>query len=131
MRSCPTTVDLSKCEHIEYEVRNGIHGVTYYQAESSEVGWTPVVAKRKKKKAPVPLYVRRRFPPEHPIHAQRTASDSDTDSGSECDLGEVIPSGAVNVHYREIDGAPGLSVWTCKSRSWTPVAARIRSKLKQ
>ena len=52
------------------------------------------------------------------------------DSGSDCDLSEVIPSGAVNIHYREIDGTPGISVWTHKSRSWTPMAARTRSKQK-
>ncbi len=129
VKPSPTTVDLSKCEHVQYEARNGIHGVFYQQAESSEAGWTPVVAKRKKK-VPVPQYVRRRFPPDHPIHAQSIVSDSDNDSGSDCDLGEVIPSGAVNVHYREIDGTQGLSVWTHKSRSWTPVAARTRSKQK-
>ena len=130
VKPSPTAVDLSKCERIQYEVRNGIHGVSYHQDKSSEASWTPVIAKRKKK-VPVPEYVRRRFPPDHPIHAQSTVSDSDTDSGSDCDLAEVIPSGEVNVHYREIDGIPGLSVWTHKSRSWTPVAARTRSKLKQ
>ena len=92
--------------------------------------WTPVVAKRRKK-CPVPQYMYHRFPLDHPIHVQNAVSDSDTDSGSDHDLGEMIPSEAVNVQYREIDGTPGLTVWTCKTRSWTPVAARTRSKLKQ
>ena len=78
VKPSPITVDLLKCEHVQYEVRNDVHGVSYQQAESSDAGWTPVVAKRKKK-VPVPQYVRCRFPPDHPIHAQSTVSDSDTD----------------------------------------------------
>jgi hypothetical protein len=119
-------VHLTKCAQIEYEVRNGEHGVSFHQTESSEAGWTPVVAKRRKK-IPVPQYVRHRFPPDHPIHA---VPDPDTDSGSDCDLDEMIPSEAASIHYKEIDGTPGLSLWTHKTRSWTPVAARTRSKLK-
>lgn len=126
-KSSPAAVDLTKCAQVQYEVRDGIHGVSFHQTESNEAGWTPVVAKRKKK-VPVPHYIRRRFPLDHPIHA---VPDSDTDSGSDCDLDELIPSEAVNIHYREIDGTPGLSLWTHKTRTWTPVAARTRSKLKQ
>ena len=119
-------VDLTKCALVEYEVRDGEHGVSFRQTESSEAGWTPVVAKRRRK-IPVPQYVRHRFPPDHPIHA---VPDPDTDSGSDCDLDEMIPSETANIHYKEIDGPPGLSLWTRKTRSWTPVAARTRSKLK-
>ena len=117
-KSPPAVVDLTKCAQVEYEVRDGEHGVLFRQTESSEAGWTPVVAKRRKK-IPVPQYVRHRFPPDHPIHA---VSDPDIDSGSDCDL--------ASIHYKEIDGTPGLSLWTHKTRSWTPVAARTRSKLK-
>ena len=87
-----------------------MHGVSFCQTESSEGSSTPVVAKRRKK-VPVPHYVRCRFPSDHPIHA---VPDSDTDSGSDCNLDEVIPSGSVSVHYKEIDGTPGLSLWTSK-----------------
>ena len=125
-KSPPAVVDLSKCAHVEYEVRDGEHGVSFRQTESSEAGWTPVVAKRRRK-IPVPQYVRHRFPPDHPIHA---VPDPDADSGSDCDLDEVILSEAASIHYKEIDGTPGLSLWTRKTRSWTPVAARTRSKLK-
>ena len=127
-KSPPAVVDLTKCAQVEYEVRDGEHGVLFRQAESSEAGWTPVVAKRRKK-IPVPQYVRHRFPPDHPIHAV-SDPDTDTDSGSDCDLDEMIPSEAASIHYKEIDGTPGLSLWTHKTRSWTPVAARTRSKLK-
>ena len=119
----PSHSKYDKCSQVQYEVRNGIHGVSYCHTESSEAAWTPVVAKRRKK-FPVPHYVHCRFPPDHPIHVQNTHSDLDTDSGSDCDLREMIPSETVSIHYREIDGTPGLSVWTQKSRSWTPVAAR-------
>ena len=120
-------VDLTKCVQVQYEVRDGVHGVSFCQTESSEASWIPVVAKRRKK-VPVPHYVRCMFPSDHPIHA---VPDSDIDSGSDCDLDEVIPSEAISVHYKEIDGTPGLSLWTLKTQSWTPVAARTRSKLKQ
>ena len=91
-----------KCAQVHYEGRDGIHGVSYFQAESSEAGWIPVVAKRREK-CPVPQYMRHRFPLDHPIHVQNAVSDSDTDSGSDHDLGEMIPS---DVQYREIDGTP-------------------------
>ena len=77
--------------------------MSYCHTGSSEAAWTPVVAKRRKK-FPVPHYVRHRFPPDHPIHAQSANSDLDTDSGSDCDIGEMTPSETVSVHYREIDG---------------------------
>ena len=128
--SCSTTIpDLAKCTNVTYEVRDGVHGVSYHQAATKETSWTPVVAKRKKHR--IPHYVRRRFPPDHPIHRDHSES-GDSDSGSDCNLDTIIPqSGAVNVHYNAIDGAPGLSVWTSNTRSWTPVAARTRARLKQ
>ena len=125
-------LDLASCNDINYEVRNGVHGVSYCQGASKEAGWTPVVGKkRKRKNAPIPNFVRRRFPPNHSIHQRNATSESDTDSGSERDLNTIIPPETVNVHYSEVDGIPGLSVWTRSTRSWTPVAARTRARLKQ
>jgi hypothetical protein len=41
-----------------------------------EQGWTPVIGKKKKRT--VPDYIKRRFPPEPPIHNQSDAeSESD------------------------------------------------------
>ena len=109
-----SVVDLATCNDVNYEVRDGVHGVSYREAKSKETNWTPVVAKRKKKHS-VPFYVHCRFPPDHPIHHQNTISESsDSGSGSDCDLDSVIPSQAVNIHYNEVDGTPGLSVWTSK-----------------
>ena len=119
-------VDLTVCSGINYEVREGVHEVTYRYEAEDEANWTPVVAKKKRKYAPVPNFVHRRFPPDHPIHRRNNSSDS----GSECDLSTVIPRSA-NVQYNKVDGTPGLSIWTNKTRSWTPIAARTRSRLKQ
>ena len=88
--------------------------MTYRYEAGDEANWTPVVAKRKRKYAPVPTFVRRRFPPDHPIHRRNTSSDSDADSVSECDLSTVIPRSA-NVQYNEVYGTPGLSMWTNKT----------------
>lgn len=125
-------VDLAVCSNINYEVREGIHGVSYHCEDEDDEKWTPVVAKKRKRKyAPVPNFIRRRFPPDHPIRQQNGSADSDTDSGSECDLCSVIPSNSTNVQYSEVDGTPGLSIWTSRTRSWTPIAARTRARLKQ
>ena len=114
-------VDLTVCSDINYEVREGVHGVTYCceaEDESREAKWTPVVAKKRKRKyAPVPDFIHRRFPPDHPIHRRNASSDSDTDSGSEYDLSTIIPSKSANVQYKEVDGTPGLSIWTNRTRS--------------
>ena len=107
-------VDLTVCSDTNYEVREEVHGVTYHHEAEKEAKWTPVVAKKRKKRAPVPYFVCRRFPPDHPIHRQNTISDSDTDSGSECDLNTLVPSKSANVQYNEVDGTPGLSTWTKK-----------------
>ena len=73
-------VDFTVCSDISYEVREGGHGVIYRYEAGDEANWTPVVAKRKRKYAPVPNFVRHRFPPDHPIHQWNVSSDSDADS---------------------------------------------------
>ena len=124
-------VDLTACNDVNYEVREGVHGVTYHDKTGDQPNWTPVVAKRKKKQVPVSSFVRQRFAPGHPIHQRDATSDSDSDSGSDVDLNNIIPSKSANVQYNEVDGTPGLSIWTNKTRSWTPIAARTRARLKQ
>ena len=47
------TVDLSVCSDINYEVREGVHGVTYRYEAGDEANCTPVVTKKKRKYAPV------------------------------------------------------------------------------
>ena len=122
-------VDLNTCSDVQYKVRDGVHGVSYHFSRSDEsTGWTPVVGRRQKRKA-VPDFVRRRFPPGHPIHR----SNSDSDSGSEdLDLDTVIPTRAsVDVQFKVIDNTPGLAVKTQNTQSWTPIATRTRARLKK
>ena len=58
-------MDLASCSEIQYEVKDGTHGVAY-SLNDGESGWTPVVGKKKRRH--VPDYIRCRFPPDHPIH---------------------------------------------------------------
>ena len=48
-------VDLTACNDVNYEVREGVHGVTYHDKTGDQPNWTPVVAKRKKKQVPVSI----------------------------------------------------------------------------
>ena len=65
------------------------------------------MGRRQKRKA-VPDFVRRRFPPGHPIHR----SNSDSDSGSEdLDLDTVIPTRAsVDVQFKVIESSIHMDV---------------------
>ena len=121
-----TILNLETCTEVQYESRDGIHGVSYHDAEEGEQGWTPVIGKRKKR-SHVPYFVRRRFPKDHPIHQDNPLSDSG--SSSDLDLDEVIPSGFAEVHYNVVDGKPGLSVSTHKTYTWTPIAARTKARM--
>ncbi len=81
-------------------------------------------------KRSVPLHLLRlRAPPQ--VKSNLSSSDKSTcDSDSDCsdaDLG--IPDQA-SVRLSIIDGKPGLQVNTKCRRSWTPIAARTRAKLK-
>ena len=51
--SSPLSVDLATCSEVQYEVKDGIHGVSYNRCDS-ESGWTPVVGRRR-----VPDYIKR------------------------------------------------------------------------
>ena len=90
-------------------------------------GWTPAVGRRQKRR-PVPDFVRRKFPPGHPIHH----SNSDCDAGSEdLDLDTVIQTRAsVDIHFKAIDNTPSLEVKTQNTQLWTPIATRTRARLK-
>ena len=58
-----------------------------------------------------------------------SVSDSDSVS-SDLDLSDMIPAGAnADVHFKQVDGTPGLVVRTRCTQSWTPIAARTRAKL--
>ena len=65
-------LDLAACSEIQYEVKEGIHGVAY--SHDGERGWIPVVGKKKKRC--IPDFIKRRFPPDHPV---RTSNSSESD----------------------------------------------------
>ena len=46
---------------------------------------------------------------------------------SESDIPLTIPKHA-NVKFSVVDGIPGLSIATRKTRTWTPVASRTRAR---
>ena len=124
------SIDLAACSEVQYEVQDGVHGVSYRCSKDDEQSsWTPVVGRRKKR-GHVSDYLRCRFPPDHAVH-HSNSSESDSDSVSnDLDLGDMIPAGAnVDVHFKLIDGTPGLAVRTRNTRSWTPIAARTRARL--
>ena len=101
-------VDLATCSEIQYEVKEGIHGVAY--SHDGERGWTPVVGKKKKRC--VPDFIKCRFPPDHPVCTSNSPK-SDDDSTSEEDLNTVVPTGAsVDVQFKMVDNTPGLTVRT-------------------
>ena len=123
-------IDLKSCSNVKYDKRGAVHGVTYTNGNEEEA-WTPVVSRRSKKpKRSVPLHLLcLRAPPQVKSNLPSSDdSDSDGDSdGSDADL--VVPDQA-NVKYSIINGKPGLQINTKCTRSWTPIAARTRAKLK-
>ena len=124
------SIDLAACSEVQYEVQDGVHGVSYrWSKDDEQSSWTPVVGRRKKRR-PVSEYLRCRFPPDHAVH-HSNSSESDSDSVSnDLDLGDMIPAGAnVDVHFKLIDGTPGLAMRTRNTRSWNPIAARTRARL--
>ena len=44
-------VDLASCSEVQYEMKDGIHGVSYNHCDG-ESGWTPVVGRRKRRSVP-------------------------------------------------------------------------------
>ena len=119
-----SVVDLAVCSNVQYVMKDGVHVVSYiYISHLGEQGWTPVIDSKKKRNIP---YIKRRFPPDHPIHKQESNAES------EQYLDDVIPAGSnVNVEYAMIDNSPGLSIKSRSIRSWTCVAARMRARLKK
>ena len=117
--SCPTmsnnspVVDLAECSNLQYVNKDGVHGVSYTN-HLGEPGWTPVIGRKRKRT--IPSYIKRRFPPDHPIHKQE--SDAESNSSDEQDLDNVIPAGGnVNVEFAMVDNTPGLSIMTRNTRS--------------
>ena len=89
-------------------------------AANNDQTWTPVCGKRRKR-IPLSEAQLRRIPP----HCRRPPP-SDDDSSSESDIPLTIPENAT-VNYKVVDGTPGFSITTRKTRHWTPIASRTRA----
>ena len=113
-------IDLTACTDVKYEKRGGVHGVVVQQHDNDQT-WTPVCGKRRKR-IPLSEAQLRRIPP----HCRRPPP-SDDDSSSESDIPLTIPENAT-VNYKVVDGTPGLSIATRKTRHWTPIASRTRAR---
>lgn len=120
-------VDLKLCSNVKYDKKDGVHGVSYC-LEDGDNGWTPVRSKRVKRAVPLHL-VRRRAPP-HVKATLPSSSDSESASDSESSSTSLTIPDHAEVNYSIVDGKPGLLVSTRNTRSWTPIAARTRAKLK-
>ena len=112
-------VDLKACTDVKYEKRGGVHGVVVQQHDNDQT-WTPVCGKRRKRTLSEAQL--RRIPP----HCRRPPLSED-DSSSESDIPLTIPENAT-VNYKVVDGTPGLSIATRKTRHWTPIASRTRAR---
>ena len=73
-----------------------------------EQRWTPVIGKKKKRT--IPDYIKRRFPPDHPIYKQDDQSGAESES-DEQDLNKVIQTGGgVDVKYVMVSNTPGFLI---------------------
>ena len=91
----------------DYEKREDAHGVLFNV--DNKLRWTPVCGRRKKRVRLSEAQLRR-FPP----HCRHPPPPSDSEGA--------------RVKYSVVDGTPGLSVATSKTRTWTPIASRTRAK---
>jgi hypothetical protein len=128
-RSSPTgsldspAVDLAECTNIQYAMKDGVS----FTGHLKEQGWTPVVGRRRRRS--IPNFVKRQFPPDHPIHHRDSDTESESDEGA---LDIAIPTGGTaTIDYMMIDNTPGLIVKTRCTRAWTPIATRTRGRLKK
>jgi len=120
-------VDLAACSDAQYELKDGVHGVSY-SCSSDQSNWTPVVGRRKKR-GPVPGFIQCRFPPGHPLRCSISPESGSDSTFDDLDLDAIIPTGAnVDVHFKLIDGTSGLAMRTSSTQSWTPIAARTRTR---
>ena len=104
-----SVVNLGSCSSVEFEQRGGVPGVSYVSADGGLAGWTPVRQCRRGRTR----------------SGRKLNHNCDSDSDTE-DL--VIPRSAIVKYMTAADGSPGLHIATTKTRSWTPIAARTRSK---
>ena len=69
-------VNLTICSKVQFELRDGVPGVSYQDTENT-AGWAPVIGRRRKEPQ-LPPYVLRRFPPDHLLRRNQSNSNSET-----------------------------------------------------
>ena len=119
-------IDLNSCSNVRYDKRGTVHGVTYSIGDKE--GWTPVIGKRAKRSVPLHLLCLRA--PPHVKVALPPSDESTSCDSDDSDCSDLVIPDHANVNFSIVDGKPGLQVSTRCTRSWTPIAARTRAKLK-
>jgi len=111
-----------------YTIRNTQHWKYLMPKTHCTTVTIPVVGRRKKR-GPVPDFIQRRFPPGHPLRCSVSPESGSDSASDDLDLDTIIPTGAnVDVHFKLMEGTPGLAVRTSSTQSWTPIAARTRTR---
>ena len=119
--SSEESIDLATLTYAKYQSVEGVHGITYRNFSTGKYDWTPVVCRRRRRK-------------HH--RASNTLSEpsssSDPDSDSVLDSLNPADPKVLRIEFACDGRTPDLSVTKsnrlCKTRSWTPIAARSRSK---
>ena len=107
-------INLRSSINIQYEKRDGMHGVSYC-ADGSEEGWTSVTGKRLKRAVPLHLVLHHRAPP-HDVRA-RLPPDSESSGGNDCSDVELNIPDHANINFSVIDDKPGLQMNTRNIKS--------------
>ena len=119
--SSEESIDLATLTDAKYQSVEGVHGITYRNFSTGKYDWTPVVRRRRRRK-----HHRASNTPSKP------SSSSDPDSDSVLDSLNPADPKVLRIVFACDGRTPGLSVTKsnglCKTRSWTPIAARTRSK---
>ena len=106
-------VNLKSCLDVHYEKRDGVHGVLVHD-KKGEQKWTPVCGRRRKRVRLNKVQLQR-----FPTHCRPSPPSATETSSSDLDVPLTIPKDA-KVKYSVIDGTPGLSIATNRTRNWTP-----------
>ena len=114
-------IDLATLTDAKYQSVEGVYGITYRNFSTGKYDWIPLVRRRWRRKQH-----RASNTPSKP------SSSSDPDSDSVLDSLNPADPKVLRIEFACDGRTPGLSVTKsnglCKTRSWTPNAARTRSK---
>ena len=119
-----SVVDLTSCDSVAYEMRDGTSGVKY--TKNGTEAWTPVKKRRPRRK---------RKESQTPVFTGHNSTDSDISvSTSNLSNSELDVSCGRMVQYSVRNGIPGVSIHR-RNVDWkpitpSPVASRTRSRNK-